>query len=67
MPLLGVPATLWDLTLDLDPCEAASTEGLTILSTVPGVFPSDSGPWIEEVPKRFASLMFDLSVFRPPV
>lgn len=67
MQLLGVPTTLWDLTLDLDPGETASPEGFTILSTVPGVFPGDSGPQVEDVPKRFASLMFDLSVFRPPV
>ena len=66
MQLLGVPATLWELTLDLDPWETASSEGFTIVPTVPGLFPIDVGPRVEEIPKRFVSRMFDLSVFRPP-
>lgn len=65
MQLLGVPATLWNLTLDLDPGETASPEGFTILPTIPGLFPSNSGPRVEEVPKRFGDRMSDRSVFRP--
>jgi hypothetical protein len=66
MQLLGVPTTLWELTLDFDPGKTASPEGFTILSTVPGFFPTDLGPLVEEIPQRFARRMFDLSVFRPP-
>jgi hypothetical protein len=66
MQLLGVPTTLWELALDLDPCETASPEGFTVLPTVPNLFSFDMGPRVEDVPKHFASRMFDQSVFRPP-
>lgn len=66
MQLLGIPTTLWEFTLDLDPGETASFEGFTILPTVPGLFPVDVGPRIKEVPILFLSRLFDLSIFRPP-
>lgn len=66
MQLLGVPTTLWELTLDQDLSETASPEEFTILPSVPGPPSTDSGPRMEEIPKRFANRMFDLSVFRPP-
>ena len=66
MQLLGVPTMLWELTLDLDLSETASPEGFTVPPTVPSLFSIDSGPRVEDVPERFASRMFDQSVFRPP-
>ena len=66
MQMLGVPMTLWDFDLELDPVNAPFLEGYSLPTVVSNNEPSHTVALIEYASESLRYCLHAHSLFRPP-
>jgi hypothetical protein len=66
MQMLGVPMTLWDFGLELDPLNAPFLEGYSLPTVVSHVQPSRTVAFIDDASETLRYFLHAHSLFRPP-